>query len=81
MQTSKEALKECCVWVRKAGKTPLNEFQMSNPNRLTGAIWWIIDQYNGNRLRGGYRKYMADRVETSDAFELAANYWKAFNKP
>ena len=80
MRSSKAALKECCVWARKAGKTPFNEFQMLNSNRLTGAIWWILDQYNGNRLRNGYRKYMADRVETSDAADLADDYMKAINK-
>jgi hypothetical protein len=80
MQTSKAALRECCVRARKMGRTPFNDYQMENINRLTNAIWWILDLYNANLVWDGYKEFMAGRVYTSDADELAMNYLKRFNK-
>jgi hypothetical protein len=49
---------------------------MENINRLTNAIWSILDRYNANLLWDGYKEFMAGGVEASDARELAMNYMK-----
>ena len=77
MLTSKEALKKCCVRARKMGRTPFNDYQMENINRLTNAIWWILDRYNANLVWGGYQEFMADRVNTSDADESGNELYEA----